>query len=96
MSSEVNYSLLGKQYFEAGQYSKSIEIFESCLKQGERLGWIYNLLGHSYLHSNEPAKALLVFNNFKELYPKNPAAFAGIVKVHLATEDFDNCLTLLK
>ena len=90
------YSAFGRAYQEAGQWDRSIALYQWALELAPRQDHYYRLLGHAYLKKAQPvtgqreywfSKAQEALERAKELSPLDPDHYGNLANLHHAWAD---------
>jgi tetratricopeptide (TPR) repeat protein/TolB-like protein/predicted Ser/Thr protein kinase len=70
-----------------GNPPRGVEIMERAVAAIPTVGFLYNLLGYSYLGDGRPADAIRAFETYVKLRPHEPNSLDSLAEGHLAAGD---------
>ncbi len=86
---------LGIVLIREGRYEASVEHLVETINLGGADGTVYGLLGNAYLNLEKYASARLAYQNATLLDAENPLWELGIIKCAIATERYQEAVSLL-
>lgn len=86
---------LGIVLIREGRYEASVEHLVETINLGGADGTVYGLLGNAYLNLEKYASARLAYQNATLLDADNPLWELGIIKCSIATERYQEAVSLL-
>jgi tetratricopeptide (TPR) repeat protein len=76
-------------YFQAGEFSKTIDTANDLLNQGHRTAELANLAGEAYLKNKQPKEAYNALRLATGLDPKNEDSYVDLCSLALSADDYD-------